>query len=182
MKLLFDFFPILLFFIAYKLVDIYAATLVAIAAAFLQVAYTWFKARKVENMHLISLVLIVVFGGATLFLKDETFIKWKPTVLNWLFGLAFLGSHWFGKKTLIERMLGGQLELPAAAWKRLSLSWVLFFFVIGGVNLFVAYRFDTDTWVNFKLFGMLGLTMGFVVLQSFLISRYLPEPEPKPEE
>jgi intracellular septation protein len=179
MKLLFDFFPILLFFIAYKAADIYVATLAAIAGSAIQVGFTWFKNRKVETMHLVSLVLIVVFGGATWILRDPLFIKWKPTVLNWLFGIVFLGSQIFGARTVIERMLGGQLELPEPVWRRLNLAWAMFFIVIGGVNLYVAYNFEEQVWVNFKLFGMLGLTFLFVILQSFYLSRYLPEPKPE---
>lgn len=193
MKLLFDFFPILLFFVAYKFgplwapVDspwlrenpIYLATFVAMAASLVQVGYTWIKNRKIENMHLVSLVLIVVFGGATLYLRDPMFIKWKPTVLNWLFGIVFLASQAFGERTVIERMLGSQLELPGSVWRRLNLVWTLFFIAIGGVNLFVAYRFEEAVWVNFKLFGMLGLTFLFVILQSIYLSRYLPEPKPE---
>lgn len=195
MKLLLDFFPIVLFFAAYKLGPaftpadypwlkenpIYLATVVAIIASVLQVAYTWVKNRKVENMHLISLVLIVVFGGATLYLRDPQFIKWKPTVLNWLFGVVFLGSHVIGKKTVIERMLGAQLELPPPVWSRLNLAWAAFFIVIGAINLYVAFsgHFDEQAWVNFKLFGMLGLTFLFVILQSFYLSRHLPEAKPE---
>lgn len=193
MKLLFDFFPIILFFITYKFGPelapaadpwlrenpIYLATFVAMGASVIQVGYTWIKNRKIENMHLVSLVLIVVFGGATLYLKDPIFIKWKPTVLNWLFGVVFLASHVFGERTVIERMLGGQLELPGLVWRRLNLVWAAFFIVIGAVNLYVAYRFDEAVWVNFKLFGMLGLTFLFVILQSFYLSRYLPEPKPE---
>lgn len=193
MKLLFDFFPILLFFVTYKFGPllapadnpwlrenpIYLATLVAMGASLVQVGYTWIKNRKVENMHLLSLVLIVVFGGATLYLKDPLFIKWKPTVLNWLFGLVFVVSQVFGERPMIERMLGGQLELPGPVWRRLNLVWATFFMVIGAINLYVAYRFDEAVWVNFKLFGMLGLTFLFVILQSFYLSRYLPEPKPE---
>ena len=195
MKLLFDFFPILLFFAAYKfgpmlpLDDpwlkenpIYLATLTAIVASVMQVAATWVKNRKVENMHLVSLVLIVVFGGATLYLKDPLFIKWKPTVLNWMFGLVFLGSQFIGDKPIIQRMLDAQLELPPPIWRRLNLLWTAFFFVIGAINIYVAYSFEEQTWVNFKLFGMLGLTLAFVVLQSIYLSRYLPEAAPKAED
>lgn len=195
MKFLFDFFPILLFFLTYKLGPalapesqpwlrenpIYLATLVAMAASVVQVAYTWLTTRKIEMMHVISLVLIVVFGGATLYLKDPLFIKWKPTVLNWLFGAVFAGSQWFGEKPVIQRMLGSQIELPEAVWRRLNLAWVLFFFGVGAVNLLVAYQFDEATWVNFKLFGMLGLTLLFVVIQSLYLSRHLPEVHPEGE-
>lgn len=193
MKLLFDFFPILLFFVTYKFgpaltfIDdpwlkenpIYLATIVAIVASVGQVGFTWIKNRKLENTHLLSLGLIVVFGGATLYLKDPMFIKWKPTVLNWLFGTVFLGSQFIGKKAAIERMLGSQLELPQPVWRRLNLAWTVFFFLGGGINLLVAYNFDEATWVNFKLFGMLGLTFVFVILQSMYLSRYLPEAKPE---
>ena len=175
MKLLVDFFPIVLFFAGYKLADIYVATLAAIVGAVVQVAFTWYRSRKVETMHLISLVLIVVFGGATWFLRDPTFIKWKPTVLNWLFGIVFLGSQFIGGQPVIQRMLSSQTELPAVVWRRLNLAWTSFFFVIGGVNLYVAFNFEESDWVNFKLFGMLGLTLVFVLAQSFYLSRHLPE-------
>lgn len=175
MKLLVDFFPIVLFFAAYKLADIYVATLAAIVGAVLQVAYTWLRTRKVETMHLISLVLILVFGGATWFLRDPTFIKWKPTVLNWLFAIVFLGSQFIGRQPVIQRMLSAQIELPAEIWRRLNLAWTAFFIVIGGVNLYVAFHFEESVWVNFKLFGMLGLTVLFVLLQSFYLARYMPD-------
>ena len=177
MKLLFDFFPIILFFGAYKLYGIYVATTVAIVATIGQVGYTWIKRRKVENMHWITLVLIVVMGGLTLYLQDEQFIKWKPTLINWLFGLAFLGSQFIGKKPFVERMMAGNIELPSPVWKRLNLSWATYFITLGCVNLYVIYNFDTDTWVNFKLFGMLGLTLTFVVLQAIYLSKYMPETE-----
>lgn len=175
MKLLFDFFPILLFFIVYKLYGIYAATVVAIAASTLQVAISWFLHRKVETMHLVTLAIIAIFGGATLYLQDEMFIKWKPTVLNWLFGIAFLGSQLIGKKTIIERMMGKNMTLPEKVWIKLNMSWAAFFITLGTINLYVLYNYDTDTWVNFKLFGMLGLTLLFVVIQALFLARHLPE-------
>jgi len=186
MKFLFDFFPILLFFAAYKYADIYVATAVAIAASIVQVAYNWIKHRRVETMQWITLGLIVVFGGATLYLKDEMFIKWKPTVLNWMFALAFLGSQYIGKKNLVERMLTTNISLPPDVWTRLNWSWVTFFVFLGCANLYVVYNFDTDIWVNFKLFGMMGLTIAFVLLQAVFLSRHVkPEPEStgsKPQE
>ena len=180
MKLLLDFFPILLFFITFKLFDdpqqgILAATAVIIAATAVQVAITWATKRRVEKMHLITLALVVVFGGATLLLKDEMFIKWKPSVVNWLFGLAFLGSHFFGRRNLVERLMGGSLRLPAAVWVRLNFAWVLFFLAMGLLNLYVVYRFDTETWVNFKLFGLMGLTLLFVLGQALYLARHLGE-------
>ena len=175
MKLLFDFFPILLFFIAYKFFNIYVATGVAIAATIVQVAISWFRSRKVESMQWVTLAIIIVFGGLTLYLHDEQFIKWKPTVINWLFGVAFLASQMFGRQTAIERMLGGNMTLPSQIWRRLNLGWVLFFLSMGGANLYVMSYFDRDTWVNFKVFGMLGLTVVFVVLQSIYLARYIKE-------
>lgn len=173
MKLLLDFFPILLFFLAYKLCDIFVATGVAIAATFVQVGVAWFRHRRVPAMQWVTLLIIVVFGGLTLYLRDEQFIKWKPTVINWLFGLAFLLSQYVGKTTIIERLMGANLTLPQPVWQRLNLSWVLFFFVQGGANLYVMSHFDRDTWVNFKLFGMLGLTLVFMVIQSIFLARHL---------
>lgn len=178
MKLLFDFFPVLLFFIAYKLYDIYAATAVAISACIVQVVYAWIRHKKVAPMYLVSLVIVAVFGGLTLYLQDELFIKWKPTVINALFAFVFLASHWLGEKTMIERMLGGNIALPPQVWKRLNLSWVVFFIIISSTNVVVLYRFDTGTWVNFKLFGILGLTFVFVLIQSIYLTRHrIEQPE-----
>lgn len=177
MKLFLDFFPIVLFFAAYKLADIYVATLAAIVGSVLLVGFTWLTRRKVETMHLVSMVLIVVFGGLTWYLRDPTFIKWKPTVLNWLFGVMFLGSQFIGEKPVIQRMLSAQITLPAPVWLRLNLAWTAYFLVIGAVNLYVAYTYEEQVWVNFKLFGMLGLTFVFVLLQSFYLSRFLSDQE-----
>lgn len=177
MKLLFDFFPIILFFVAFKVGGIYVATAVAIAATVLQIAWVWLRGRRVEPMLWVSLVIVVLFGGATLLLHDETFIKWKPTVLYWVFALALAGGQLLLRRNLIRSLLGSQLELPDAAWVRLNWSWAGYFAVMGVANLWVAYRFSTATWVNFKLFGSLGLTVVFAVLQSLLIARYLPARE-----
>ena len=175
MKLLFDFFPVLLFFAAYKLTgdNIYIATAVAIAATFVQSAVFWLRHRRLEKMHVITLVLLVVFGGATLLLQDEVYIKWKPTVLNWLFGLVFIGSHFIGDRPVIQRLMAQAVTLPQGVWYRLNLLWSLFFIAVGFINLYVVYNFDTDTWVNFKLFGIIGLTLLFIIAQSFYIGRYI---------
>ncbi len=182
MKLLFDFFPILLFFITYQLYEdqhegILAATAVIIVATLIQVAWTWFRNRRLETVHLVTLGLVIIFGSATLLLKDEMFIKWKPTVVNWLFAAAFLISGVLMDKPLIRRMMQGNLELPDEIWKRLNLAWGSFFILMGGLNLYVVYHFDTDTWVNFKLFGLLGLTIAFVVGQSFYLMRHMKDDE-----
>jgi len=173
MKFLFDLFPILLFFLAYKLYDIYVATAVAIVAALLQTVLFRLKNHKFEKMHVITLGILILFGGLTLVLRDPVFIKWKPTVVNWLFGLTFLGSRFIGKRTLVERMMSHAITAPAPVWLRLNWAWVVFFVGMGILNLYVAYNFSEDTWVNFKLFGMMGLTLLFVFGQAFYLSRYM---------
>lgn len=182
MKLLFDFLPILLFFVAYKLTDIYVATGVLIVASLAQVGWLWLRHRRVEKLPLITAGLVLVLGGATLILHDPIFVKWKPTVVNGLFAIAFLGSRFIGEKTLLERMLGGQLELPRPVWVKLTFAWVVFFCVLGAVNLYVAFTFDENTWVNFKLFGMMGLTLVFVLAQATYMSRHLKHDDPAPSK
>jgi len=175
MKFLFDLFPIILFFIAYKFFGIFTATAVAIGATFAQIAWVWHRHGKVDNMLWVSLGLIVFFGGATLIFKNPTFIKWKPTVLYWLFAVVLLGSQLITGKNLIKAMMKKQVELPEIVWKQLNLSWIGFFTVMGGVNLYVAYNYPEDTWVNFKLFGILGMMLIFVLLQGVLLSKYIDE-------
>ena len=174
MKLLFDFFPVLLFFLAYKLFGIYIATTVAIAASFIQVGYYWYKHRRVETMHLVTLVLLVVFGGATIILQDEAFIKLKLTIINWLFAAAFLGSQFIGKQPIIQRMMSSaNIELPDKVWLNVNIIWVIFFFSLGAINLYVMYNYDTDTWVNFKLFGVYALLVPVLIIQAIYISRHI---------
>lgn len=172
MKLLFDFFPILLFFLAYKLGDIYIATLSAIAASLLQVVWLRWKQGCFEKMSLITFFSLSILGGATVFFQNEIFIKWKPTVVYWLLALSFLASQWLGNKPLLQRLAEGNVQLPAIIWLRLNWSWVIFFAVMGVLNLYVVQHFDTNTWVNFKLFGTLGLTFIFIVLQGFYMMRH----------
>jgi len=175
MKFLTDFLPVALFFIAYKMADIYVATGVLIATSFAQVGIQWLQHRKVEKMHLVVLGLAVFFGGLTLALRDPLFIKWKPTVVNWLFAIAFLGSQFIGKSTLVERMMSHAVTLPAGIWGRLNMAWALFFLLMGGLNLYVAFNFAEETWVNFKLFGMMGLTFLFVIIQALYMARFMQE-------
>ncbi len=176
MKFLFDFFPILLFFIAYKMYDIYMATAVIIVASIVQVSWFWFKNRRVEKMHLVTLVLVIILGGATILLHNATFIYWKPTVVNWAFAIAFLGSQFIGKKNLLQRMLEKQITVTSKhVWVNLNIAWVLFFILMGVVNLYVAFNFEENTWVNFKLFGMMGLTIIFVLGQGFYLAKYITE-------
>lgn len=173
MKFLFDMFPVILFFVAYKMYDIYVATIVAIAATVLQIGWVWFKHRKVDKMQWISLGLIVVFGGATLLLRDEMFIKWKPTVLYWLFSAVLLVAALAFHKNLIKAMMGSQIDASDEIWKKLLASWIGFFAFMGAINLFVAYGFSTDTWVTFKLFGSMGLMLVFVVAQAIVLAPHI---------
>jgi intracellular septation protein len=202
MKLLFDLFPVLLFFLAYSLgkrtpdtaasvvggalgaigmggqvgldqAPILLATAVAILATFGQVGWLLARGRTVDKMLWISLAIIVVMGGATLWLRDPTFIKWKPTVLYWAFAAVLLGAEFLFARNLIRAMMERQITLPDAVWARLNLSWGAFFILMGALNLFVAYNFSESTWVNFKLFGGMGLMLVFVLAQGLFLARFV---------
>ena len=200
MKLLFDLFPVILFFVAFKYSEkspevaaswlgsllgsgsvdikqapILLATVVVIAATVAQIVWVRIRHGKVDKMLWFSLVLVVVFGGLTLIFQDETFIKWKPTILYWAFAVSMAFSALFLKKNAIQTMLGEQLTLPENIWRRLNLSWIAFFIVMGILNLLIAFNFPTDTWVNFKLFGGMGLMLIFVLGQGMLLSKYVEE-------
>ncbi|WEN42370.1 Intracellular septation protein [Thauera sp. GDN1] len=199
MKFLFDLLPVILFFAAYKIgganpegahalasswlgdgiavsqAPILIATFVAILATMLQIALVWAKHRKVDTMLWVSLAIIVVFGGATLFFHNPTFIKWKPTALYWMFGVVLLGSAWLLQRNLIRKMLEAQIKLPEPIWNRLNLAWAGFFIAMGLLNLYVAYNFSEETWVNFKMFGGMGLMLAFVLAQGFYLSRHMEE-------
>jgi intracellular septation protein len=179
MKFLFDLFPIILFFVAYKFAGIFAATAVAIAATVAQISWVWFKHRKVDTMLWVSFVIVTVFGGATLFFQNPTFIKWKPTMLYWFFAGSLIFAPLVLKKNLIRNLLEAQMKLPEALWGKVNLAWAGFFAAMGVINLLVAYNFSEDTWVNFKLFGGMGLMLVFVLAQGMLLSRYIVEEEPK---
>ena len=199
MKFLFDLFPVILFFIAYQFGSshpdqaaailnglgislgsavkpgVFLATVVAILATLAQIVWTWLRHRKVDTMLWLSFALITVFGGATLFLQDENFIKWKPTVLYWLFALALgLGPVLF-ERNFIRMMMQKQLSLPDPVWLRLNLAWAGFFTVMGAANLMVAFNYSTDTWVDFKMFGTLGMMLVFIVLQGVYLARHIQE-------
>ena len=176
MKFLFDFFPLILFFIAFKVSDIFVATAVAIVASIVQIGWVLARRRKVSNMQWTGLAIIVVFGGATLILHDETFIKWKPTVLYWLIGLSFLGSLAFGKN-LAKSVMGEGIRLPEPVWTKVAIAWGVFFLAKGVLNLWVAFHYSMDTWVTFKTFGSTGLILAFVLAQAVWLSRYI-EDEP----
>jgi intracellular septation protein len=171
MQFVVDLLPVIAFFVAYKLAGIYVATAVLIAGVLAQTAVTWIRFRKVSRMLLTTAGLVLVFGGLTLYLHDATFIKWKPTIVNWLFAVVFLGSHFVRGPTVIQRMLGKDVALAAAEWARLNLAWTVFFLASGTLNLYVAYNYPEATWVNFKLFGLTGLTLLFAVVQGFWIAR-----------
>ncbi len=214
MKLLFDLFPIVLFFIAYKMYDIFVATAVAMVAAVIQITLFWLKNRRFEKTHVITLVLLLVFGGLTIFLRDPVFLMWKVSIVNILFALAFIGSFFIGQKTLIERMMGGQIELPKNIWHRLNWMWSGLFILIAVVNMYfvliatkardfflqnakvddktainkldcisydslqtacIAAQESEEIWVNFKLFGTMGMTIIFVILTAIMISKYVEE-------
>lgn len=165
MQLLFDFFPLLAFFVAYKFADIFVATTVIIVAVILQVAIQWFMHRKVSRMALISAVLVLVFGGLTLWIHDEAFIKWKVTAVYWLFAAGFLATQFVGDQPMVQRMLGSGFTLERPTWRRLNLIWTLFFVALGALNIYVMRTFSTDLWVKFKVFGVLGLMVVFLILQ-----------------
>ncbi len=205
MKLLLDFLPIILFFGTYKYAEahkdwaaafatehfgfivsggivgakeapVLLSTVVVIVATFAQIAYLYARGRKIDTMLWVSLGLVVVLGGATIWFHNEEFIKWKPTVLYWAMALAlWSGPALFGRN-LLQKMMGDQVRLPAPVWSRLNVAWIVFFFSMGVLNRYVAWRYSTDTWVNFKLFGSMGLMILFMVAQGFYLSRHL-EPD-----
>ena len=207
MKFLFDLFPVLLFFVVYKIASMFpgeasafvqqymsgmmnggagsadhapilVATLVAMVASVIQISWVVGRGRKVDAMLWLSVIVIVVFGGATIYFNDETFIKWKPTILNWIYGGVLLIAQLGFRKNLLREMMGKALALPTPVWDRLGLAWSAFFLLVGAVNLlvaFVIYKGDTAAWVNFKTFGLVGLTFAFAIGQSVYVSRYVEE-------
>ena len=204
MKFLFDLFPVILFFASFKIAEnqpqaaadlvsqifgilgsdalitdkqapILLATIVVILATVLQIAWVWFRHRKVDTMLWVSLVLVTVFGSATLIFHDETFIKWKPTILYWIFAATLLGSAQFLGRNLIYTMLEKQMQLPTLLWTRLNYAWAAFFTAMGVLNLYVAFNFSTAIWVNFKLFGGMGLMFLFIIGQGLLLAKYMPQ-------
>jgi len=172
MKLLFDLFPVILFFVAYKVAGVYTATAVAVVASFLQIGWLRLKGRKIEPALWLSLVVIVVFGGATLFLHDEMFIKWKPTVLYVFFAVGMISAERLFGKNPMRALMGSQISLTDALWRRLTLAWAGFFAGLAVLNLYVAQHFSTDAWVNFKLFGVTGLLLAFVFVQALFLARH----------
>jgi intracellular septation protein len=178
MKFLYDFLPVLLFFVSYYMYDIFVATFVAIVSSALLVIFFWLRYHRFEKMQLVVLALIVVLGGATLIFQNEAFIMWKPTVVNWLFAMAFLGSQWFAPKPITQMIMEEHVRVDDdRVWTTLNYSWVGFFIFAGTVNLYVAHNFSLDFWVNFRLFGLLSLTFIFVILQGIYLSKHVIEDE-----
>jgi intracellular septation protein len=177
MKFLFDLFPVAFFFVAIQIWDIFVATAVAIVATVLQVGWLLVRKKKVEPMLWASLGIILVFGGLTLYLRDKTFILWKPTVLYWLFGGVLAGSAFLGRN-LIRALLADQMRLPERIWSRLNWAWVGFFAAMGLINLYVAFNYSEKVWATFKLFGGMGLMLLFVVAQSLILARYMQDEKP----
>ena len=198
MKILFDLFPVILFFVTFKFagknpeaaqalataigyqaeplqLPVLLSTAVAITATIAQVVWVKWRHGKVDTMLLVSFGIITLFGGATLLLHDETFIKWKPTVLYWVFATTLVLSNLLFKKNLMRALLQEKLTLPTKVWNQVNLSWSLFFTVLGVINLYVAFNFSTDAWVNFKLFGTTGMMLVFVLLQAMALAKYVEE-------
>jgi intracellular septation protein len=179
MQLLFDFFPLIAFFVAYKFADIFVATGVLIVAVMVQTTIQWIRHRKVSSMVLISAALVLVFGGLTLWIHDEAFIKWKVSIVNWLFAAGFLISQFVGERPMIQRMLEGNVTLDRPLWIRLNMMWTAFFLALGFINLYVMFNFSTDVWAKFKVFGVIGLTLVFALLQGLWLASKMPEDAPK---
>jgi intracellular septation protein len=213
MKLLFDLFPVILFFVAYKIHGIFAATAVAIVASLVQILIHYFRTKDFERTHIITFFMLLVFGGLTIYLRDPAFVMWKVSIINILFGLVFLGSMFIGNKTIIERMMGGQVSAPKALWRRINLIWSGLFFFIAALNAYfvlpalkASEKFYQEshalkdeslsnldcsvsampdlcltaqsteaTWVNFKLFGTMGLTILVTIITVIMLSKYFEE-------
>jgi intracellular septation protein len=178
MQALLDFLPVIAFVVTYWFTgDMSTAIIVIMGAVSLQVLATWVIKRELNRMLIISALLVVVLGGISLFLDDPVFFKWKPTGLYWLFALIFLGSQFYGEHPLVKRMMlsvaEDEFDLPDRIWKQLNVGWVIFFIFAGAVNIYVAYNYEEATWVNFKLFGLFGLTFIFLVLQTLWLSRHM---------
>ncbi|NOY65814.1 MAG: septation protein A [Gammaproteobacteria bacterium] len=182
MKFLFDFFPLIAFYAAYKIYDndIFIATGAIIAATLFQITYNWIKHKKIEKMHVITAVLVTFFGGITILLHDPVFIQWKVSVINWIFGIILFGSQFIGKKPIIERMMSNAITVTSPVWVRLNLSWATFFIGMGFLNWYIFTHYSEATWVDFKVYGVLGLTFAFVILQGIYLARHIEEePENK---
>lgn len=178
LNFLYEFLPVVLFFVTFKYYGIYVATAVGIAVTAFQFGLTVLWKRRIDKKQLVTLIVFLLFGGMTLYFHNPIFVKWKPSIVFWIFGVILLISH-FSKKPIMQRMLetmlDGKASLPNFVWKRLNLAWMVFFIILGTVNILVAYSFSTEVWVNFKLYGVLGLLFLFSFLQAVYLSRYMTE-------
>lgn len=201
-----EFIPVVLFFLVYKMPEkiisfisplisdqsevflrntkaFILATVVIMIATIIQIALNWFVKKKIDKMSIVILALILLLGLPSILLDNPILFMWKPTIANWLFAIAFFGSKYVGRRIpIIQRMLGEQIQLPAVIWKKLNYAWISFFIVSGGLNLYVAYNFSENAWVNFKLYGILGLTLLFALAQGVFLAKYMQEPEEKNEK
>lgn len=177
MSSLLEFLLLAAFFVAYLWKGIYVATAVVMVGSVLLLAASWWRTRKLETMPLLVAVLALVLGGVTLLFHDPVYIKWKFSVVEWLFGLVILGSQFLGKKPFMRRMLEEKLSLPETVWKRLNLMWAVYFLFLGTLNVYVIYNFSTDAWVKFKMFGSMGLTLVFVIIQAAYLAKHMPTEE-----
>ena len=181
MQLIYEIFPVFLFFLAFKFYGIYVATVVGIVATFLQsiIQRIWFG--RWDKKQLITLAVFLLFGGLTLYFHDPIFVKWKPTIIFWIFSIMLLGSQFFTRKPLMQRLMEGMLEgkgqVPAQVWVRINLIWALFFMIMGAVNLHVAYHYSNDAWVNFKFYGVTSALFILSIVQAVYLTRYLSEPK-----
>lgn len=180
MQFIYEIFPVFLFFIAFKFYGIYVATVVGIVTTFLQVIASRLWTGLWDKKQLITLAVFVFFGGMTLYFHDPIFVKWKPTIIYWIFAIAILITQWFTKRPLMQRLMEkalqhNQANIPHVIWKRINLSWALFFVILGGINLYVAYYFSNDAWVNFKFYGVTSALFIFSILQAICLSRFLGE-------
>jgi intracellular septation protein len=170
-----EFAPLVVFFATYLATDIYTATAVLMVAMVLLLIIDWLRLRRIPTAHAVSAALVLVFGAATLALHDQRFIQWKPTVFFWLAGVAFLVSHWVGDRPLVQRLLsiplGNEVQVSPATWRRLSWLWIVFYAVLGALNLVVVFNASERTWVNFKVFGITAATAVFLVIQVFWLMR-----------
>jgi intracellular septation protein len=176
MKFFFDLLPVILFFVGFKLYGIFAATAIAIAVTLAMIVYAKVRHGKIEKMLLVNGAIISVLGGITLLLHDQTYIMWKPTVLYWLIATILLVSNWFFKKNFIQQMMGKMINAPKPIWDKVNLVWVVFLILLGFLNLYVAFNYSLDTWVNFKLFGVTSMMFVFVIAQTVALRKYLIEP------
>jgi intracellular septation protein len=177
MQLFYEIFPVFLFFIAFKWYGIYVATVVGIVTTFLQVIATRLWAKKWDRKQLVTLAVFLVFGGMTLYFHDPIFVKWKPTIIFWIFAVIILGSHLFTQKPVMQRLMEnaveqGKANIPMSVWKKINISWACFFLLLGGINLYVAYHLSNDAWVNFKFYGITSALFIFSILQAFYLMRY----------